>query len=95
MVLEIHFPGRGIGHQAYWGNLDIIKAIGKRFISVNLHMNNYACRFMGGKYPPFYKAFAIEVSLVNRKLIKTNSLNRSYALHSKNKPNAPKKDCQM
>lgn len=60
-------------------------------------MNNHACVFRGAGNPPdrFYPSFAIEVTLVNKNLIKINAPTRSYTLHSKNTPNAYYQDCQL
>jgi len=81
----------------FWGNADIIKSLGEKFVSVNLHMNNNAClgqqaiQSKSRKFP----AFAIEVTMVNKRIITLNSNSRSYSLNSKNHPNAHFVDCQM
>jgi hypothetical protein len=83
MVLEIHFRGGGISHLQTWGNVDIIRSLEKEFVSVSLHMNNYACvgtNELQNK-ARFFPSFAVEVTLVNRRLIKINKPTRSYALH--------------
>jgi hypothetical protein len=61
-------------------------------------MNNNACigqqmiNTKNRKIP----SFAIEVTMVNKRLITLHSNSRSYALHSKNHPNAQQfADCQM
>jgi len=56
----------------YWGNLDIIDSLKERFVSVNLHMNTGSC-FGGDRAQRHFPAFAIEVSLVNKKVIKLKS----------------------
>jgi hypothetical protein len=60
-------------------------------------MNNHACVFRGSGNPPdrFYPSFAIEVTLVNKRLIKVNEPTRSYSLSPKNTPNAYFQDCQL
>jgi hypothetical protein len=59
-------------------------------------MNNYACRSSSGNSTDnFYPSFAIEVTLVNKNLIKVNKPTRSYSLNSKNTPNSVSKDCQL
>jgi len=60
-------------------------------------MNNHACVNRGAGSQPnrFYPSFAIEVTLVNKKLIKVNGQTRSYSLNSRNNPNAYFQDCQL
>lgn len=53
-------------------------------------MNNFGC--MGNRE---LRSRAIEVTLVNKKLIKVRSDSRSLALHPLNKPNGQAGDCQL
>jgi len=54
-------------------------------------MNNYGC--IEGR---MLNSQAIEVTLVNRKLIKVNHQTRSFSLNPLNKANNPNEvDCQM
>lgn len=46
-------------HPPFWGNVDIIRNLKDKFVSVNLHMNNYACIKADQLHNRFYKAFAI------------------------------------
>lgn len=64
-------------------------------MSVNLHMNNFACLAGYSDGSRRFPSFAIEVTMVNKKLIKLKSNSRSYALHPKNHPNSYSRDCQM
>ena len=80
IFLEFHIDGPGMKYQpeAHWGNVDIIKALDKHFVSIWLHQNscwppNYHLR--SKRYMP---AYTIEVTLVNRKIIKLNSQKRSH-----------------
>lgn len=66
-------------------------------MSVSLHMNNYACvgkNELDSK-TRFYPSFAIEVTLVNRRIIKIKSPTRSYTLHPQDRPNRGGYDCQL
>jgi len=71
--------------------LDIFRSLMLKFVSVNYHMNNYGC--IEGR---MLNSQAIEVTLVNRKLIKVNHQIRSFSLNPLNKANNPNEvDCQM
>ena len=71
--------------------LDMFETIMSKFVSVNYHMNNHACMRNGRKLP----ARALEVTLVNKKLIKKNSESKSFSLHKLNHPNRSGSDCQV
>jgi hypothetical protein len=61
-------------------------------------MNNHACiaTYMDRQNKVrYYPSFAIEVTLVNKKLIKLHSDKRSYALPNGNTPNKGGVDCQL
>lgn len=86
---ELHFAHI---YREEWGMLDIFRTLMKKFVNVNLHMNNYACNNQANRR---LKSFAVEFSLVNRRLIKLKSESRSYAVHPLNTPNKGGYDCQM
>ena len=69
----------------------MFETIMSKFVSVNYHMNNHACMRNGRKLP----ARALEVTLVNKKLIKKNSESKSFNLNQLNRPNKNGPDCQM
>ena len=87
MVGELHFDNI---YREEWGMLDIFRTLMTKFVSVNLHMNNWGC--MRNRK---LKSRAVEFSLVNRNIIKLRSQSRSYAQHPLNKPNGRVPDCQM
>ena len=75
-----------------WGKLEIIKSLMKKFVSVNYHANNWACLADPTRKIP---SGAMDVTLINKNLIKTNSHSKSFlqnSLNQSNNPNAP--DCQ-
>jgi hypothetical protein len=87
LFMEIHYF-----NPHYWGNADIIKAIGEKFVTVSLHMNNNGCQYGERLFP----SNAIEVLMVNKKLIKIKSETRSFALHNSFTPNNPAlRECQI
>lgn len=70
IVIEIHF--KPIYYEV-WGILDIMRSLDAHFISVNYHMNNWSCFKGDDKNIRRLKGNALEVTLINRKLIKRNS----------------------
>lgn len=92
ILMEVHLNFGAIKYSNVWGNADILRSIGEKFVSVNLHMNNYGCNHIPNR---IYPSDAIEVSLVNKKLITIHKNTTSYALHPKNTPNSPRPDCQI
>lgn len=92
ILIEIHVNFGAIKYSNVWGNADILKSIGEKFVSVNLHMNNYGCNYGPNR---LYPSDAIEVSLVNKDRITIHKNTRSYALHPKNTPNSANPDCQV
>lgn len=91
--MEIHFFESQKNHERFWGNVDIINSLKENFISINLNMNNFGCGKNKGGY---YRSSAVEVSLVNKRLIKINSDTRSYKQNPLNAiNNRRKRDCQM
>ena len=89
-MAEFHFDE--IYHEE-WGVLDIIETLTDKFVSVNYHMNNYGC--MTGKNNRKLKSRAVEVTLVNKKLITVFSDARSFQVNGLNKPNGSQRDCQI
>ena len=77
IIMEVHLMNNR------WGHLDIFKNLMEKFVSVNLHMNNYACfryysKQLLNKGTP---SWAFEVTLVNKNLIKVKSDDKSYKVH--------------
>jgi hypothetical protein len=97
-------PGVNQFHKVYKGDLDIIKSLSERFVSVNMHMtNSVACEPLERlqKKERFFTSFAIETTLINKRLITINSPTRSYAIALNKKINVKSSwdksepDCQM
>ena len=87
-MAELHFDKI---HPEEWGMLDIFETLASKFVSINYHMNNNGC-LPGRKLP----SRALEVTLVNRKLIRLHSQSRSFRQHSLNSRNNPRlPDCQL
>jgi hypothetical protein len=59
--MEVHLQN------SEWGHLDIIETLMEHYVNVNFHMNNYACN---PTYNHRIRAWAFEVSLVHKSLIK-------------------------
>lgn len=81
-----------------------------KFVNVNLHMTNFACKanrnatsaladqFKNMKYsfPKVFPSMAFEVNLVNKKLIRLFSASRSFLPHVKNTIDTSSlPDCQL
>lgn len=82
----------------YWGNVDILKALGEKFVSVSLHMNNNACFNISliEQKSRIFPSKAMEVLLVNKRVVLLNKNTRSYKLHPSFVPNNVQKiDCQI
>ena len=71
IVAELHFDEI---YPEEWGMLDIFETLMTKFVSVNYHMNNYGCL----KGYRRLKSHAVEVTLINKKLIKMNSNTQSF-----------------
>ena len=88
LIINLHFEtGTDV-----WGQLDIIRSISGEMVPVNVHSNNGGC-FKGSeaekrKIP----SKNIEVTFVNKRLIKLNSELRSFEEVSLNHANFPTKD---
>ena len=83
LVMEIHFDKWA---PESWGNLDILRSLSEKFYNVNYHMNNFGCFSKYPKIEPYrkLKSHALEVTLVNKKLLKLKSESRSYKMHPLN-----------
>lgn len=65
-------------------------------MSVNLHINNNGCWAKHLTQNNYFESLAIEVTLVNKNLLKIKSDTRSYLLNPKNYINNQQiPDCQM
>lgn len=67
--------------------LDVFRALGDRFVSVNYHNNNLACLEGEAQEGRELKSIAIELTLVNRRLITLHSQSRSFTEHWLNRNN--------
>lgn len=56
-IFEIHFNGGASLHPNFWGNLDIVRELGEKFVSVNFHVNNNGCA--GGYRFGYFGSLAI------------------------------------
>jgi hypothetical protein len=76
--------------------MDIMRTLASHFVNVNYHFTNWGCIDREEAKWRHLPARAVELTLINKNLIKIKSNSRSYALHplnTKGKANAP--DCQM
>ena len=89
ILMEVHF---GKTFPEEWGMLDIYRTLMTYFVPVNLHMNNHGCIKSIWRH---LKSWAVQLTLVNKKLITLNSNSRSYKLNPLNRPNKLDEDCQM
>jgi hypothetical protein len=84
---ELHFDTI---YKEEWGMLDIFRTLMTKFVPVNLHHNNWGCM-----KDRVLKSKAVEISLVNKRLITLHSETRSYWQHPLNLPNGRSiPDCQ-
>ena len=89
ILAEFHLGVAGSAEE--WGKLEIIRSLMTKFVPVIYHMNNWGCKSPDRAL----KSGALEVTLINKKLITLKSNSRSYAqnrLSVINKADAP--DCQ-
>lgn len=93
LLIEFHFQSI---HPEEWGLLDIARTLAGKFVSVNYHFSNWSC-FVGEEAGwRRMKAKAVEVTLINKRLIKLRSESRSFHTHSLNqKGRQDWSDCQM
>jgi hypothetical protein len=72
-----------------WGNLDILRNLNKKFVSINYRAPSDQCftgdESSGRKIP----GKMVEVTLVNRRSIKLNSESRSSEIHKLNTNSCP------
>ena len=99
MVVVFHNPAYPEIQEIPKGYINIIDSLKPHFISVNVHMDNNHCihNYEGSKHMRKYRSSALEVTLVNKNIIKLQSDARGYQqLHSKNLiNNIARLDCQM
>ena len=69
IVIELHFSYLA---PEEWGVLDILKSLSDEFVSVNYHFNNWSCFIGREKTIRRLKSKTVEVTLVNKRLIKIN-----------------------
>lgn len=80
------------------GYLDVINSLKQKFISINFHLNNLQCvyDFDSSRSIHKYRSSSVEVTLVNRRLIKLKNEDRTYLTNMKNLISSfMMADCQM
>jgi hypothetical protein len=97
ITMEVHLRGGNIDQLQVWGNIDTVRSLAKEFVSVSLHMTNFACVTPAElqQKTRFFPSFVLEVTLVNKRLITINKPTRSYANSPLLKPSWDAPDCQM
>jgi hypothetical protein len=84
LIMEFHNPYSEVIYPAFWGNIDTLRAIDEKFVSINYHMNN--CYLERDLPHHAMLGFAIEVTYINRRLVTINKPTRSFKLHPLSTP---------
>ena len=81
IIAEIHLE-RTVRQR--WGHLDIIKTLASKFVNVNYHIQYLGCFKEKQLKVRSVPGGSVEVTLINRRLIKLRSESRSFALSPEN-----------
>jgi hypothetical protein len=98
MVIIFHNPHNPQITPASQGHLTILESLRQHFLSVNFHIDNHECIHDYNSYKSFrkYRSSAIEVTLVNKNLVKLNSEKQEYSSNRQNVISTIMQfDCQM